>query len=183
MTEDLTKIKLNRSLAISVAMTRERLIGRGNQMPWRIPEELRLYRRRTTGGIIIMGRRTFKGIGRPLPGRRNLIVTSQNYSAAPVSGDTYLEFCPSLTQAVKRALLRSEPIYICGGSSIYRQALPLVDILYISEIHKNYTGDCYFPALCLEQWHLIESREYARFTTKTYHRKKLRHPSCCQQQT
>lgn len=126
-------------ISLIVAHDEKRVIGYENQMPWHLPGELQYFKTQTMGKPIIMGRKTFESIGRPLPGRRNIIITrNANYQAEGV------ETVSSLGEAL--ALVRDVPeIMIIGGEQIFRLALPIADRLYITTIHHTFTGDTYFP--------------------------------------
>ncbi len=138
------------TVAIVVAMDEGRLIGVANRLPWRLPADLRHFRRLTWGRPVVMGRRTFESIGRPLPGRRNLVVSRQaGYAPQGV------EVAPSLEAALERA--GGGEVMVIGGMSLYRQALPLARRIYLTEVHARFRGDAHFPELDLGAW-----REVAR---------------------
>ncbi|MEY4172401.1 MAG: hypothetical protein RL485_771 [Bacteroidota bacterium] len=122
-----------------VAHDQNRLIGGGNDLLWRLPNDLKYFKERTRGFPIIMGRKTFDSLGRPLPGRRNMVVTRQaNWTAEGV------EVFGSLEDAL--AALNGADAYIVGGGEIYRVALPSVDVLYVTEVHTAVEGgDTWFP--------------------------------------
>ena len=127
-------------------MTRNRVIGKGNDMPWHLPAELRHFKQLTMGKPIVMGRRTFASIGRVLPGRKNIVVTRDPYFN--FSGVTVVH---SLAAAV-RAAGDVDELMIIGGAQLYQQTLERVDRLYITLIHVELEGDTYFPELNDEQW-------------------------------
>jgi dihydrofolate reductase len=130
-------------------MSRNRIIGRQGALPWHIPEDLRRFRELTSGHTLIMGRKTFESIGRPLPGRRNIVVTHQTgYRAAGCLS------APSFEEAVRLAAPAAE-VFICGGAEIYRQALPLADRIYLTVINDDYDGDTTFPAIPAAEFDLI----------------------------
>jgi len=138
------------SLKIIVAMTQGRVIGKDNQMPWHIPEDLAHFKRITTGHSIIMGRKTYLPIGRALPNRKN-IVLSRDESFAGKDLVVY----HSLAEAIA-----AEPdAFIIGGAAIFEQALPLVDELYITHIEAEIDGDRKFPELDWQLWHEEECQE------------------------
>ncbi len=122
-----------------VAHDQNRLIGGGNDLLWHLPNDLKYFKERTRGFPIIMGRKTFDSLGRPLPGRRNMVVTRQaNWTAEGV------EVFGSLEDAL--AALNGADAYIVGGGEIYRVALPSVDVLYVTEVHTAVEGgDTWFP--------------------------------------
>jgi dihydrofolate reductase len=119
------------------AMAENRVIGRGNRLPWHLPEDFRWVKECTAGKAIVMGRRTFESMGRPLPGRLNIVLSR---SAREILGCTVL---PSLA-AVATAPPDRE-VWIFGGAEIYRQALPLVAELYLTVVAREVDGDAWFP--------------------------------------
>lgn len=125
-------------IALIVAMTPDRVIGREGRIPWNIPGEQKRFKELTMGHTIVMGRRTYEEIGRPLPGRRTIVVsTTKNFDQPGC------RTAGSLTEAL--ALSAGEDVYISGGSRLYEEALPLADALYLTEIEKKIEGDTYFP--------------------------------------
>lgn len=126
-------------IAIIAAMSRNRVIGKGGVIPWHIPADLRRFRELTLGHTVVMGRKTFESIGRPLPGRRNVVVTGQ-------AG--YLPEGAVVVHSLMEAIASSDPaeeLFICGGSEIYRQSLPLCAKIYLTVIDLDIAGDRYFP--------------------------------------
>jgi dihydrofolate reductase len=123
-------------------MGRDRAIGKAGALPWRVPEDLKRFKALTTGHAVIMGRKTFESIGRPLPNRRNLVVTR---------GGTHLpdgvEACSSLQEAIARARHTDPEPMVIGGEQIYREALPLATHLHLTAIDQQVEGcDAFFPA-------------------------------------
>ena len=141
-------------LAIVVAMTPDRVIGRQGRMPWNLPEDLRHFRRVTMGHAIVMGRRTWESIGRPLPGRRS-IVLSRRTDLLLAGG----EVAPSFEAAI--ALARAggdrEPRVI-GGATVYARALPLATRIFLTEIEALHPGDTLFPPFDRHAWTEVERR-------------------------
>lgn len=127
-------------LAIIVARARNGVIGRENTLPWRLRDDLQQFKQRTTGHTIIMGRKTWESLGRPLPDRRHLVISRQSDYSVPEG----VELFPSLETAVA-ACPTDQTAYVIGGAEIYRQALPLADVLLISEVAAEITGDAFFP--------------------------------------
>lgn len=127
-------------IALIVAYAKNRAIGLNGDMPWRIPGELRRFRELTTGNVVIMGRRTFESLGKPLPGRTNIVLSSRDGYEAPGCMNAR-----SLDEAIAMARKISDNIYIGGGGVVYKQALPLVDKMYISEIDAEFEADTFFP--------------------------------------
>ena len=125
-------------LALIVAHARNRVIGRGGRLPWTIPGEQHRFRDLTMGNTIIMGRVTYEEIGRPLPGRLNIVVSrTQHYE-----GENLLT-ASSLNEAI--ALAGDRDAYVSGGARLFAEALPLVDVMYITEIDADVDGDVFFP--------------------------------------
>lgn len=142
------------SLTIIVATDSNLGIGIGNALPWRLPEDLAYFKRTTTGHPIIMGRKSFDSIGRPLPNRRNIVV-SRNTAWAHDG----VECVHSLEQALQ--LVQDQTAFVIGGAEIYRQALQRVDRLLVTEIHRSFECDVFFPTIDQAVWK-EESREQHR---------------------
>ena len=151
---------------IIVAMTKDRVIGKDNKMPWHLPEDLKLFKKLTSGNTVIMGRRTYESIGRPLPNRNNIVISRSN---ADISG---VVVCRSMEEAVTRAEEFGQKIFFIGGSEVYRQALPLADYLYISWLKQDCAGDTKFPEFDKSEWERLSETEYPEFTNILY--KKIR---------
>jgi dihydrofolate reductase len=137
--------------SLIVAMTKNRVIGYQNKMPWHLPAELAYFKRITTGHPIIMGRKTFESIGRPLPGRRNIVVSRNANFHAPG-----IEVTNSLENALM--LCADENAFVIGGASLYADALKLAQRLYVTEIEAELTGDTFFPVIDDSAWQ-EESRD------------------------
>ncbi len=140
-------------LSIIAALSRNRVIGRDNTLPWHLPEDLRHFKALTMGHHIVMGRKTYESLGRLLPGRTTVIVTrNPEYR---IEGAIVVT---SLQQALEVCRGEAE-IFIIGGAELYGQALPLTDHLYLTEIDAEFEGDVHFPQLSQLHW-----RETARET-------------------
>ncbi|MFN7097796.1 MAG: dihydrofolate reductase [Gammaproteobacteria bacterium] len=136
------------SIAIIAAMAQGRVIGYQNQLPWHIPTDLKQFKTVTLGKPVIMGRKTYEAIGKPLPGRQNIIVTKNpSYS---VSG---CEVTTSLQDAILLARPEINEVMIIGGSQIFEQALLLADRLYLTLLDLEVMGDAYFPEWKHLNWH------------------------------
>lgn len=138
-------------LSLIVATDFNRLIGRGNAMPWHLPADLAHFKRVTMGRPVIMGRRTFESIGRPLPGRTNIVLSRDPAFAA--------EGCivvRGLDEAIARAGDIDE-VFVIGGAMLYEEALPRADRLYLTIVEHEFEGDAWFPDWRSEEW-----REVAR---------------------
>ena len=145
------------NVAIIVATAANGVIGRNNQMPWHLPQDLKYFKATTLGKPVIMGRKTFESIGRPLPGRPNLVVSRRGDWAADG-----VEVVASLELAVARAgeliAAQSEAVpevMIIGGAEIYRAAMDFADRIYLTEIDLDVDGDAWFPALMSDEWQLV----------------------------
>lgn len=145
-------------VAMIAAMGLNRVIGRDNQLPWHLPEDLKYFRSMTWGKPIVMGRKTFDSLGRPLPGRTNIVVTAQadlELPGAKVVGS----LAEALTAASNQAELDGvDEIMIIGGANIYEQMLGQTDRIYLTLVEAEPAGDAWFPKLPAEQWKLVEER-------------------------
>jgi dihydrofolate reductase len=133
-------------ISIIVAMARNRTIGINNSLPWRCPEDLKYFKARTMGHHMIMGRKTFDSIGKPLPGRTTVVVTRNS--------NLLIEGCRiahSLEEAIA-ACTGDEEIFVTGGAEFYRQAVAVADTLYITEIQQDVEGDAHFPEFDKSNW-------------------------------
>ena len=143
------------TLCLIVAAASNGVIGRAGKMPWHLPAELKYFKARTLGKPVIMGRKTFQSIGRPLPGRDNIVVTRDVTFAA--AGVTVVASLGAAIAAAESASARSgaDEIMVIGGSEIYAQALPLVGRVYRTRIAATPDGDALFPELDPVVWRLI----------------------------
>ncbi|MDQ7075922.1 MAG: type 3 dihydrofolate reductase [Gammaproteobacteria bacterium] len=133
-------------LSIIAAMDRNRLIGNNNQLPWHLPADLQFFKKTTLGKPIIMGRKTFDSIGRPLPGRRNIIISRNlDYQANGCDVVHSIEAALELVHECEEAML-------IGGATLYRHILPLTQKLYLTQIDAELNGDSWFPEYEAEQW-------------------------------
>ncbi|MGE5242477.1 MAG: type 3 dihydrofolate reductase [Bacteroidota bacterium] len=139
-------------VSLIAAMAENRVIGVDNTLPWRLPADLKHFRRLTTGHHVIMGRRNYESIGKPLPERTNIVVTRNRKYRAPGCVVTH-----SLEEALERAQTDAE-IFVIGGAEIYRQAFARADRLYLTLVHASVAGDTYFPEFAADRWNEI-SRE------------------------
>lgn len=139
-------------LTLVVARARNGTIGRNNTLPWRLPEDLAHFKRTTLGAPIIMGRKTWDSIGRPLPGRRNIVVsrnTALKLEGAEVAGSL---------EAAQLLCIGAEQVFLIGGAQLYAEAMPSADRLVVTEIDADVEGDAFFPAIDRAQW-IETSRE------------------------
>lgn len=140
-------------IIIIVAMAKNRVIGKDNMIPWHIPEDLHHFKTTTMGHAIIMGRKTWESIGRPLPGRANIIV-SRTIQILPKE----YQAATSLTQALQCAA-GHEKIFIIGGGEIYREALPLAHSIQITLLHRKIDGTVYFPPIPRDHFSLHHEKQ------------------------
>ncbi|MCA0899633.1 dihydrofolate reductase [Microbulbifer agarilyticus] len=132
-------------IAMIVAMARNGAIGRENTLPWRISGDLQFFKRTTLGKPVVMGRKTFESIGRPLPGRQNIVITRNSaWRADGVEVVSSLEAAITLADAAAQQAGVTE-LMVIGGAEIYRQALPLAQRLYVTEVDADVDGDAFFP--------------------------------------
>ncbi|HTT39574.1 MAG TPA: dihydrofolate reductase [Burkholderiales bacterium] len=142
-------------VSLIVAMDRNGVIGRQGKVPWRLPADLKRFRTLTMGHHILMGRKTWESIGRPLPGRTNIVVTRNRAYSAP--GATV---APSLHAALELARDDAET-FVIGGGEIYREALPLADRVYMTRVQAEYPGDTFFPHLEPADWQAATREQHA----------------------
>jgi dihydrofolate reductase len=143
-------------IAIVVAMARNNAIGKDNQLLWHIAEDMKFFKSLTQGGTVVMGRKTYESIGRPLPNRRNLVVSR----TVDQLGDR-VEVFHSLEEALGAAST-DEKVFIIGGGEIYRQSLALADTLYITLVDHAYEADTFFPPIGADEWEVEERVDYQR---------------------
>ncbi len=137
------------SIAAIAAMSANRVIGDHDRLPWHLPADLARFKRLTMGGTLLLGRKTYESIGRPLPGRQTVVVSRQpGYAPAGVT------VAGSILEALQKA--ERENVWIAGGAEIYRQALDLAARLYLTRIEAEFPGDAFFPELDPRAWHLVE---------------------------
>lgn len=135
-------------LSIVVAISKNYVIGSNGQLPWQLLDDLKFFKNLTTGHTILMGRKTFESIGRPLPNRKNIVITRQkNYQGAVDAIYSDLELALDSLRASGE-----EEIFIIGGGEIYRQILPQIDNIYLTEVDIEIEGDTFFPNLNWEEW-------------------------------
>jgi dihydrofolate reductase len=142
-------------LTIIAALADNGVIGRAGSLPWHLPDDLRRFKSLTMGRPILMGRRTFESIGRPLPGRRNLVLTR---SARPFPAG--VQAVASLASALE-ACAKDPEVCVIGGAEVFREALPQADRLELTRVHARPKGDVSFPQFELEQWREISRIEHA----------------------
>jgi dihydrofolate reductase len=158
-------------LEIVVAVARNGVIGRGNDLPWRLPADLAHFKRLTLGHPILMGRRTWDSLGRPLPGRRNLVLTRQAHTEFEGA-----DRVGSVAEA--RARVGTGVLMVIGGAELYRLVLPDVNVLHLTTVEADIEGDVAFPAWSASDWievasesHDADERHAYPYTFRTLHRR------------
>lgn len=152
------------TLTAIVAMTSERVIGKDGGLPWHLPEDLKLFRRHTTGNPIVMGRKTWDSIGRPLPNRQSIVLTrDQDWSAEGAEVIHTPEQLHSLD-------LMTPSVYIIGGAQVYDLFMPQLDEILISHVYKNHPGDTIFPEFESNFPNITVEETYETFELRRYQR-------------
>ena len=157
-------------MIIIAAMTKDRVIGSENSMPWEVPEEFDQFLRSVTGNVVIMGRTSYELFDRYL-GDTIMIVVSSSIKELPSA-----VVCASIESAAETARSYGKPIFVAGGASIYRQTLPLAEELRLSTIHDEYVdkgavGDAFFPEFDESAWEVARTEKCPRFELRVYRRK------------
>ena len=132
-------------VTIVVAIAENHAIGKDNKLLWYLPNDLKHFKTITTGHTVIMGRKTYESVGKPLPNRRNIIITRQNIT---------IEGC-EVVNSIEAALdlcCHENEVFIVGGAEIYRQALPLTNRIYLTIVHQEFEADSFFPAIVAIDW-------------------------------
>ena len=154
---------------IIVAVADNNVIGKNNQLLWHIPEDLQRFKKLTTGFPVIMGRKTFESImlslHKPLPDRKNVVITRQKDYQVPEGVQVFGDLQSALD------ILAKEEVFIIGGAQIYKQALPLADRLYVTQVKGKYDGDAFFPEISNAKWRLVNEEEYDDFSFFVYDKK------------
>ncbi|ADX67358.1 MULTISPECIES: dihydrofolate reductase [Weeksella] len=144
-------------LHLVVAIASNHAIGKGNQMLWHLPKDFLHFKKITTGHPIIMGRKTFESIGRPLPNRVNIVISrDRNYSADGI------QVVHSLREAIEKGYKLDEDLYVIGGGEIYRQAMEFADKIYLTEVHHEFEGDTFFPEIDDEKWVEVDREHHLK---------------------
>lgn len=140
-------------ISLLVAHDQNRVIGINNDLPWHVPEDLAYFKKISMGKAMVMGRKTYESIGRPLPGRLNIVLTrNKDFSAEGVV------VVHDLDEAIRQAKAYAEEVMVIGGADLFRMSLEIADRLYITLIDEQFEGDTFFPAYGFE-WKLVKSSE------------------------
>ncbi|MDP1774438.1 MAG: dihydrofolate reductase [Methylobacter sp.] len=140
-------------ISLIVAMASNRAIGLNNQMPWHLSADLKKFKKITMGAPILMGRKTYESIGRPLPGRTNIII-SRNPSYSQPGCLVFNDIDQALASCAD-----AKEVFVIGGSDFYQAMLPVADTLYLTLIHQEFPGDTFFPEIDAEQWIEVERED------------------------
>ena len=151
---------MRRSLVVAVA--RNGVIGRDNRLPWRLPDDLAYFKRVTMGHPVVMGRRTWQSIGKPLPGRTNIVVTRDRAFEAPGCVVAH-----SLEEAW-RAAGEADEVCVIGGTSLFAETLPVADVIHLTEVEADVEGDTYFPDFDRSAWRETEVARHAADARHAY---------------
>lgn len=139
-------------ISLLVAMGQNNVIGYENDMPWYLPKDLQYFKEKTTGKTIIMGRKTFESIGRPLPNRTNIVLTrKENDFPEEVKVIHHINEIKQIAEDNP-----TEELFVIGGGHVYEQVLPFADRLYVTEIKESFQGDTYFPTFSKSDWDLTK---------------------------
>jgi dihydrofolate reductase len=141
-------------ISIIAAMATNRVIGAANRLPWHLPNDLRHFRLTTTGHAVIMGRKNYESIGKPLPGRTNIVVTRNPRFTAPGCLVAH-----SLAEAIAAAGADDE-VFVIGGAQLYAQALPLARRMYLTLVHADVAGDTHFPPFDWQAWRIVSREDH-----------------------
>ncbi|PWS26087.1 dihydrofolate reductase [Pedobacter yonginense] len=143
------------SIAIAVAVGKNSEIGKNNQLLWHMPADLKYFKQTTSGHTVVMGRKTFDSVGRPLPNRRNIVITRD--ASLKIDG---VEVVNSLNEALNITQSEEKPVFIIGGAEIYHQALPKTNMLYLTTIHETFDADTFFPVINRNEWDTVSSETH-----------------------
>lgn len=159
-------------ISIVVAIAENNAIGKNNLLLWHLPADLKHFKQVTTGHTIVMGRKTYDSIGKPLPNRRNIVVTRQKELQIPGA-----EVSGSLEEALALCAAEEE-VFIIGGAEIYRSAMAATNRIYLTRVHQSYEADAFFPEIDLNLWeeadiekHLPDEKNHVAYTFSTLSRK------------
>lgn len=143
-------------ISLVVAVSENNAIGKNNQLLWHLPNDLKFFKNTTWGGVVIMGRKTFESVNKPLPGRTNIVITKQvNWTSENVI------VVNSIEVAIQKAKdLNFKDIFIIGGGEIYKESMSIADKIYLTKVHTTIEGDTYFPELQLSQWKMISNNDF-----------------------
>lgn len=145
-------------VSLLVAAAEKNEIGKNNQLLWHLPNDMKFFKNTTWGMVVIMGRKTFESMGKPLAGRMNIVITAQpGWKAANVTTAN------SLKDAIEKAKEASyKEIFIIGGGEIYKQSMTLADCIYLTRVHASFDADTFFPEINPEQWKQVSNENFSK---------------------
>lgn len=155
-------------LALICAMAENRTIGRNNSLPWHLSEDLKYFKRTTMGNSIIMGRKTWESIGRPLPGRTNIVISrNTNYQADGVKVVGSLQEAMDLAESIS-IIDGSQEAFVIGGAGLYKEALPFAQRFHLTRVHADVEGDTHLPEFNEEEWEEISREDFPHSESNPY---------------
>lgn len=164
------------SLSHIVAVSENDVIGVNNDLPWDIPEDMQFFKDKTKGRAIIMGRKTYESVGHPLPNRLSIVITRQkDYKIDQKDVIVVPDLKTAIAEAQKQVSKYGDEIFIIGGGEIFKESIDMVDIIYLTRIHKSFDGDIKYPKVDPKKFQLIEQRDRTEpipFSFLTYSRKR-----------
>lgn len=140
-------------------MSINRVIGKNNSLIWNLPNDLKRFKQLTTGSSVVMGRKTYESIGRPLPNRRNIVISRDQ--------NLFIDGCDVVSSLSESLLLCNNDCFIIGGGEIYKQTLPIADKIYVTLIEDKFEGDTYFPELD-SSWHVLIKESFTADKKNNY---------------
>jgi dihydrofolate reductase len=148
-------------ISVVAATGENRVIGSKGKIPWRLPADLKRFKELTMGHPVLMGRKTFESIGKPLPGRINIVITSDpRYKA---EGCIVVHSFPDALRAAENKLAGdSSEVFVIGGAQVYATALPRAQTIYLTKVHGAFKGDAFFPEFSESEWHLVRSEPHEK---------------------
>lgn len=145
-------------ISILVAAAENNAIGKNNQLLWHLPNDMKFFKNTTWGMVVLMGRKTFESLGKPLPGRMNIVITSQ---ATWNAGNVTTASC--LKDAIFKATNAGfKEIFIIGGGEIYKQSMDRADCIYLTRVHESFEADTFFPEIDPSKWELVSNENFAK---------------------
>jgi len=158
------------TVSLVAAVGSNGVIGRAGGLPWARTGDLAHFKALTLGHVLVMGRRTYESIGRPLPGRTTVVVTRQPGWRADSDGGAGVLVCPDVESALARAGEVDPEVFVVGGAEVFRATLPLADRLVLTHVHQAPEGDTWFPAVDWTRWREVGREVHAGFDIATYER-------------
>lgn len=163
------------TLSHIVAAAENDVIGVNNDLPWDIPEDMKFFRDKTKGRAMIMGRKTYESVGHPLPNRLSIIITRQkDYKVDNPNAVVKPDLASAIEFAKTQVSKWGDEIFIIGGGEIFKDSMDLVDVIYLTRIHKTYDGDIKYPKVDAKKFELVEQRDRTEpvpFSFLTYSRR------------